>query len=130
MGPLRSAPRLSGQGPQPSRLLPPGSNIGSNRVALPSNVIELRIIPATPEWQDAILYAIRAKPLLESTSADLRYLTTQAAIDEMTDRLRKGYTFVATQSSMGLLGLPGSMRDVAIASMNIGLDCGEHSRAT
>jgi len=95
-----------------------GSNIGSNRGALQSNVIELRIVPATPEWQDATRYAIRAKPLLESTSADLRYLTTQAAIDEMTDRLRKGYTFFATQSSMGLLGLPGSMRDVAIASMN------------
>lgn len=95
-----------------------GSNTGSNRGALQSNVIELRIVPATPEWQDATLYAIRATPLLESSSADLRYLTTPAAIDEMTDRLRKGYTFVATPSSMGLLGLPSSMRDVAIASMN------------
>src|SRR5579862_1793518 len=53
-----------------------GSNIGSNRGALQSNVIELRIVPATPEWQDAMLCAIRAKSLLESTSADLRYLTT------------------------------------------------------
>jgi hypothetical protein len=95
-----------------------GSNTSSSQRALQSNVMELRIVPATPEWQDATLSAIRAKPLLDSTGADLRYLPTPAAIDEMTDRLRKGFTTVATQSSMGLLGLPGSMTDVAIASMN------------
>jgi hypothetical protein len=96
-------------------------NVSSNRSALQSNVIELRIVPTTPEWQDATLKAILAK-LDEGTIADLRYLATPAAIDEMTVRLREGYAFIASQSSMGLMGLPSSLRDIAIASMNHRID--------
>jgi hypothetical protein len=100
-----------------------GSNIRSNWSALQSNVIELHIVPATPEWQDVTLKAIlakldRANPSFEGGAADLRYLATPGAIEEMTSRLREGYAFIATECSMGLMGLPVAMRDVAIASMN------------
>jgi hypothetical protein len=92
-----------------------GSNSGQS--SLKSNLVELHIVPSTPEWQDATLKAILAK-LDEGAIADLRYLATPAAIDEMTGRLREGYAFIASECSMGLMGLPGGMRNVAIASMN------------
>jgi len=90
---------------------------------LESNVIELQIVPASAEWQDATLKGIL--PQLNSSGAasegaiaELRYLGTPAAIDVMTGELRERYTFIATECSMGLLGLPSSMRDLAIASLN------------
>jgi hypothetical protein len=92
---------------------------GTKPGGLQSNEIELHIVPATPEWQTEKLKAILAKPKLdEGGNADLRYLATPAAIDEMTNRLRDGYAFPASECSMGLLGQSDSTRDVAIASMN------------
>jgi len=93
------------------------ANGGGTLSALQSNVIELEILPTTPEWQEAKLEAILAK-LDEGATADLRYLATPSAIDEMTGRLRHADTFIAQQCSLGLMALPGSMRDVAIASLN------------
>jgi hypothetical protein len=90
---------------------------GTNRRGLQSNAIELYIVPATPEWQDAKLKASLAK-LDEGAVADLRYLATPAAIDEMTGFLRKGDAYPAHECSMGLLGLPDSLREIAIASLN------------
>jgi hypothetical protein len=92
-----------------------------NQSGLQSNVIELHIVPATPEWQDATLKAILAKSD-EGAIASLRYLATPAAIDEMTGKLREGYAFIASECSLGLMGLPPAMRDVAIASMNRRID--------
>lgn len=93
------------------------------RLGLQSNMIELHIVPATPGWQVEQLTAILAKPESDTgANADLRYLATPAAIDEMTSRLRAGYAYPASESSMGLAGLPDSMRDVAIESMNHRID--------
>jgi hypothetical protein len=82
---------------------------------LQSNTIDLQIVPATLDWQEAKLKASLGKRE-EGAVADLRYLATPAAIEEMTNQLRKGYDFPATDCSMGLIGLPSAMRDVAIAS--------------
>jgi len=90
---------------------------GVNRVLLQSNAIELHIVAATLEWQDAKLKASLAK-LDEGAVADLRYLATPAAIDEMTGFLRKGDAYPAHECSMGLLGLPDSLGKIAIASLN------------
>jgi|HubBroStandDraft_1064217.scaffolds.fasta_scaffold23647_2 hypothetical protein len=94
---------------------------------LQSNAIDLHIVPATAEWQDGALK--RILPQLDSNGAafegavaDLRYLATSAAIDVMTGELRKDHAFIATECSMGLLGLPSSMRDLAIASLNHRID--------
>ena len=54
----------------------------------------------------------------ESARADLKYLATPHAIDEMTYRLRNEKYNFADQCSMGLMGLPPAMRETAIASMN------------
>ena len=106
-----------------SRRVLPVNNSGSTQFSLASNVIELHIIPATPEWQAAALNSIlqhlsTGGPELENAAADLRYLATPAAIEEMTSKLREGDAFIATECSYGLLGVPDSMRDLAIASMN------------
>ncbi len=96
---------------------------GRRRRGLQSNVIELHIVPATPEWQAEKLKAILTKPESdEGANADLRCLATPAAIDEMTRRLRAGYAFTASECSMGIMGLPESMRNVAVASMNRRID--------
>lgn len=94
-----------------------------NQVALQSNVMEFEIVPATSEWQDATMKAVvarldRANPGFEDATSDLRYLATPAAIREMTSMLRQGPAYAETESSMGLVGLSDSMREVAIASMN------------
>jgi hypothetical protein len=92
--------------------------------ALTSNALELRIIAATPEWQDAALKTIipnlvRTKPEFQSAMADLRYLATRAGIDEMTSRMHSGDAYDITyESSLGLIGLPDSLREVGIASLN------------
>ena len=54
----------------------------------------------------------------ENAMADLKYLATPAAIDEMTYRLRDEKYNFADQCSIGLMGLPPTMRETAIASMN------------
>jgi hypothetical protein len=108
-----------------------------------SKTIKLQIVPATREWQNEKLKSIQpnldlldqpaqqAQPgessqsqwerrgdLFESAKADLKYLATPAAIDEMTYRLRDEKYNFADQCSMGLMGLPPTMRETAIASMN------------
>lgn len=108
-----------------------------------SKTIKLQIAPATPEWQNEKFKSIlpnldlldqpvpppqpgessqsewqRRVELFESARADLKYLATPAAIDEMTYRLRDEKYNFADQCSMGLMGLPPTMRDTAIASMN------------
>jgi hypothetical protein len=40
----------------------------------------------------------------------------------MTGKLREGYAFIASECSLGLMGLPPTTRDVAIASMNRRID--------
>ena len=92
-------------------------------ITLQSNVIELQIIAATQAWQDAKLKATLPKldpanPSFQGAVGNLRYLATQEAIDEMTRRMRQGDAYTITsECSMGLAGLPVSMRDFAIASM-------------
>jgi hypothetical protein len=115
---------------------------GAVRYSL-SKTITLKIVPATPEWQNEKIKSIQsnldlldqpapqAQPgessqsqwerrgeLFESARADLKYLATPAAIDEMTYRLRDEKYNFADQCSMGLMGLPPTMREIAIASMN------------
>lgn len=108
-----------------------------------SGTITLQIVPATPEWQNEKFNAIKSnldlldrpypQPRLgessqaqwerqsaqfEGARADLKYLATPAAIDEMTYRLRDERHNFADQCAMGLMGLPPTMRETAIASMN------------
>jgi hypothetical protein len=109
-----------------------------------TRTIKLHIVPATPEWQDAAIKSIRANldlldapaaspndgdpeswqsrmkrrgQLFEDARAGLRYLATPDAIDEMTSRLREGKYNIEYECSMGLVGLPDSMRQTAIASL-------------
>jgi hypothetical protein len=108
-----------------------------------SKTIKLQIVPATPEWQDERFKSIKpnldlldqpapqAKPgessqsqwerrgeLFGNAISDLKYLATPAAIDEMTYRLRDEKYGFAYECSMGLMSLPPTMRETAIASMN------------
>jgi hypothetical protein len=96
-----------------------------------SKTITLHIVPATPEWQAEKFKLIQpsldlldhperrgAGEPFESARADLKYLATPAAIDEMTSRLRSEKYNFAAQCSIGLMGLPPAMRQTAIASMN------------
>jgi hypothetical protein len=108
-----------------------------------SKTIKLQIVPATPEWPNEKFKSLQpnlnlldqsapqAQPgessqsqwerrgeLFENARADLKYLATPAAIDEMTYRLRDEKYNFADQCSMGLTGLPPTMRETAIASMN------------
>ena len=85
---------------------------GHQRRPLQSNPIELHIIPATPEWQSATLD--------RGDEADLIYLATPAAIEKMTEQLREPR--YGPQCRVGLLGLPESMHDLAVASMKKRLD--------
>jgi hypothetical protein len=112
-----------------------------------TNTINLTIIPATPEWQNEKFKSIQPKLELldqpppqpgpgvsnqsqwenrgqwfENARADLKYLATPAAIDEMTSRLRSEKYNFADQCSIGLMGLPPAMRETAIASMNRRID--------
>jgi hypothetical protein len=73
---------------------------------LESNPIKLTIVPATPQWQSATLE--------RGELADLRYLATPAAIEKMTAQL--GIVNAPNVSREGLLGLPDSMRGLALAT--------------
>lgn len=108
-----------------------------------SKTIDLHIVSATPEWQKEQFKSIpenldlfdkalpddtegesaqsimdRRSQLFVSALANLKYLATPAAIDEMTYRLRDEKYNLADQCSIGLMGLPPTMRETAIASMN------------
>ncbi len=80
-----------------------------------SKEIKLHIAPATPEWQSEKLKSIldrldRKIPSFEEAAADLKYLGTPEAVEEMTSRLRQMGYYIADESSMGLKGLPDSIR--------------------
>ncbi len=110
-----------------SRRVRERSNPSGHPVTLQSNPIELHIVPATPQWRSATLGTALQRlksggPLAEVAAAQLRYLATPATVNAMTYELREGYTPLAEQCSLGLIGLPDSIRDLAIASMNKRLD--------
>jgi hypothetical protein len=95
--------------------------------ALLSSTIDLHIVPATPEWQREKLKWIRENWGFEhaafgAAQADLRYLATPAAVEEMTSTLREeldpGIADYQCAPCMGIMGLPGAMRDIAVESMN------------
>ncbi len=115
---------------------------GAVRYSL-SGTITLQIVPASPEWQNEKFKSIlpnlelfdqplpQAQPgessqaqaehrdeLFENARDDLKYLATPAAIAEMTLRLRSEKYNFADQCAIGLTGLPTTMRETAIASMN------------
>lgn len=104
--------------------------IGATPSRLRSNALELQIIPATPEWQNAALTAIKWKlargaaagKAYQDAVSDLRYLATPVTVEEMTRKLRTGFDYPAQECSMGLLGLPDSLREVALADMNRRID--------
>lgn len=96
-----------------------------------SKTITLHVIPATQEWQNEKFKSIQpnldvldhperggTRDQFGNARADLKYLATPAAIEEMTLRLRsENYNF-ADECSIGLMGLPPSMWETAIASMS------------
>lgn len=98
-------------------------------LTLKSNSIKLHIIPATPEWQRARLNVILQKlhatpatpgmPLTGRTDAvaDLRYLATEGAIQELASGLRDDIPDMMYQAAFGLIGVPDSMRVTAYDAM-------------
>lgn len=103
--------------------------ITSRRVAdaFVSGAIDLHIVPASPEWQDARLQWIRtirdpySREWFEARE-DLEYLATPAAVEEMVSRLRDergpGNVIGDCPICMGIIGLPEAMRKIAAVSMN------------
>ena len=108
-----------------------------------TKTFDLTIIAATVEWQNEKFQSIqpsldlldqrppqpepgvssqtqweRRTETFTDATADLKYLGTPAAIDEMTLRLRSEKFNLADQCSIGLMGLPPAMRETAFASMN------------
>jgi hypothetical protein len=99
------------------------SNKPGDQYPLESNTIALRIVPATPEWEAAVLAAVTANsPHPEKTESDLRYLESPAAIEEMTARLPHSTKPGCYECQMGLIGLPDSLHETAIAAMNRRMD--------
>lgn len=102
----------------------------ADSVPLTSNTLELRIIAATPKWQQTTLDRIQqklAKPqestnetLPERSTAieDLRYLGSPEAIALLAANLRDDRVAVSRSAFFGLVGLSRSRRDTALAAMN------------
>jgi hypothetical protein len=96
---------------------------------LTSNTLELKIIPATPEWQRSTLDRILsdlATPrrssdpeslLHRNAAADLRYLATSDALAALASNLRDDRRDLGNDSYFGLIGSPPALRDSTIASM-------------
>jgi hypothetical protein len=101
---------------------------------LRSRPVELHIVKATPEWQEAklrsILQELNSEPATSGMQppgrteaiADLRYLATEGAIDQLAADLREDRSDMMYQCVFGLVGLPESMRAVALKAMNERLD--------
>ncbi len=93
-----------------------------------SSVLQLHIVAASPGWQEETLRKVLAD--LKSSSvqvwvgamADLRYLAIPAAIDALTEQLSNQYGNNDRQAELGLVALPVSLRDQAIASVNRRID--------
>jgi hypothetical protein len=88
-----------------------------------SSVLQLHIVAAPPEWQEEMLRTILADLKNSSVQvwvgamADLRYLGIPEAIDALTEQLSNRYGNNDRQAELGLVALPVSLRDQAIASM-------------
>ena len=98
-----------------------GSN-PANHLSLKSNTIELHIIPATADWQrtrlnDALqrLHTIPATPGIPlpgraEAVADLRYLGSKGAIQELAADLREDMPDIMYPAAFGLIGVSDSLR--------------------
>lgn len=100
------------------------SGADRKRIPLQSNTLELHIIAATPEWQAEKLQSVRnglnnaaRYPEYNDAEADLLYLATPGSIDEMTSSFRGTCCGLATQYTLGLIGLPPALHELAVASM-------------
>jgi hypothetical protein len=112
------------------------SDIGRHRkgeekpLALKSNYITLRIVPAEKEWQQqklaAIAGALAATPAQmfsydssprKQAVSDLRFLGTEGAVELLTQYYREDEGAVWGQCEMGLRGLPARLRASAVASL-------------
>jgi hypothetical protein len=112
------------------------SDIGKHRegeekpLALKSNYITLRIVPAEIEWQHqklaSIATALAGNPAQVSSSdssprkkavRELRFLGTEEAIDLLTQYYREDEGDVWGQCEMGLRGLPTRLRASAAVSL-------------
>jgi hypothetical protein len=109
-------------------------------LSLSSNAIKIRVIPATAEWQAEKLHSILAvlaapvkKPRsampseeLSAAFADLRFLNSPAAIEELASHLREdlddSHQNLKWAAALGLSGVPDSLRDVALHAMSRQLD--------
>jgi hypothetical protein len=89
-----------------------------------SGVLRLHIVPATGAWQSETLTKILTNlkspsvPVWVEAMADLRYLGIAGAIDALTEQLSNRNGNSDSQAELGLIALPVSLRDDAIASMN------------
>jgi hypothetical protein len=113
---------------------PASASEAGNHLSLKSNSIELHIIPATPEWQRTRLntilqqlHAIPAGPGMPPPGrteavADLRYLATEGAIQELAAGLRDDMPDMMDQAAFGLIGAPDSMRATASDAMERQID--------
>lgn len=102
----------------------------ADSVPLTSNTLELRIITATPEWQQATLSRIEQElakpqespynpsPERRAAIEDLRYLASPEAIALLTASLRDESLDTIRPAYLGLVGLPRSRRDTALAALN------------
>ena len=102
----------------------------ANSVPLTSNTLELHIIAATPEWQQATLRRIEQElakpqqtpynpsPEWRAALEDLRYLDSPEAIALLAANLRDDNLEANRPALLGLVGLPRSRLDTALAAMN------------
>jgi hypothetical protein len=105
-----------------------------NGMLVKSNFVELHIIEATTEWQQAKLRSILQELNAERATtgmqppgrtgaiADLRYLATKGAIDQLAAGLREDHPDMMFQCAFGLMGLPDSMRATALKALNERMD--------
>jgi hypothetical protein len=102
----------------------------ADSVPLTSNTLELHIIAATPEWQQATLNHIQQElakpqqtpynpsPEWRTALEDLRYLGSPEAIALLAANVRDDSLETTRPAYLGLVGLPRSRRDTALAAMN------------
>ena len=106
----------------------------ANHLSLKSNSIELQIISATADWQRTRLnvilqqlHAIPARPGIPlpgrtEAVADLRYLASEGAIQELAANLREDIPDMMYQAAFGLIGVSDSMRATASDAMGKQVD--------
>lgn len=114
---------------EPASRSKPGNNL-----SLKSNSIELQIIPATADWQRTRLnvtlqrlHAIPATPGIPlpgrvEAVADLRYLASKGAIQELAADFREDIPDMMYQAAFGLIGVSDSLRATASDAMEKQVD--------